>query len=103
MATLKEHRTGLGLSLEQTAVELGLQPTSASWLSEIENGKRDASLRLALRIERWSAGKVSAGSVCRELAEHDAAPVVDLANLTGSESEGAEKIDENVSRTAVAA
>lgn len=46
---------------------LGLSRSSKSWLSEIENGKRDASLRLALRIERWSKGKVKAASVCSEL------------------------------------
>lgn len=63
------HRASLGLSLEQCAVALGLSPSSKGWLSEIENGKRPASLRLALRIERWSDGKVPAGSLCAELIE----------------------------------
>lgn len=99
MSSLKAHRTALGLSLEQTAVALGLRPTSASWLSEIENGRRDASLRLALRIERWSEGKVTAASVCKELAGHGDVPAVDGANLTGREIEGAENLGENVSRT----
>ena len=63
------HRASLGLSLEQCAIALGLSPTSKGWLSEIENGKRPASLRLALRIERWSEGKVEAGSICPELEE----------------------------------
>lgn len=59
---------------------LGLSPSSKGWLSEIENGKRDASLRLALRIERWSKGKVKAASVCAELRP---------ANDTSSHSEAA--------------
>lgn len=65
--TLTEFRAARKLSLEQCAVELGLSPKSKSWLSEIENGHRDASLRLALRIEKWSRGKVKASSVCPEL------------------------------------
>lgn len=55
------------MSLEECAVALGLSPTSKSWLSEIENGKKSASLRLALKIESWSKGKVSASSVCPEI------------------------------------
>lgn len=106
---LAEYRTQLGLTLQQTAVALGLRPTSASWLSEIENGKRDASLRLALRIERWSDGQVSAASVCSELRDepgsHDDAPtaVNDLASMPGSPGEGAEKNQRNFSRTGEAA
>lgn len=77
---LAQHRKTLGLSLEQTAVALGLAPTSKGWLSEIENGKRDASLRLALKIERWSDGAVPASSVCGELrAANDAAPSAEAA------------------------
>lgn len=67
--TLAEYRAHHGLTLEQCAVALGLAPSSQSWLSEIESGKRDASLRLALRIESWSGGAVTAASVCREVAE----------------------------------
>lgn len=75
-----QHRKDRGLSLEQTAVALGLAPTSKGWLSEIENGKRDASLRLALKIERWSAGAVPASSVCAELrAANDTAPSAEAA------------------------
>lgn len=103
MTPLASYRAERGLTLEQMAVELELSAKSRGWLSEIERGVTDASLRLALRIQRWSGGKVTAGSVCKELAEHDAPSVVDAATLTGPESEGAEKIGENVSRTAVAA
>lgn len=103
MSTLKEHRTALGLSLEQTAVALELRPTSASWLSEIENGRRDASLRLALRIERWSGGEVTAASVCKEIAEHQSPSQVDVATLPPGANDGAEKTDANISRTGAAA
>lgn len=61
------YRAASGLTLEKVAVQLGLSPNSKSWLSEIEGGTRDASLRLALKIERWSEGKVTAASVCPEL------------------------------------
>lgn len=65
-----EHRKSLGLTLAETARQLGLSAKSVGWLSDIENGKRDASLRLALRIERWSGGRVPAASVCREFESH---------------------------------
>lgn len=60
---LAQYRAERGLSLEQCAVELGLSPTSKGWISEIERGDRPASLRLALRIERWSSGAVKAASL----------------------------------------
>lgn len=66
---LAQHRADRKLSLEKCAIELGLSPSSKGWLSEIESGKRDASLRLALKIERWSGGAVSAASVCSELRQ----------------------------------
>ena len=66
--TLAEFRADQGMTIEQCAVALGLAPSSQSWLSEIEAGKRDASIRLALKIEAWSGGKVSAASVNREIA-----------------------------------
>ena len=65
--TLAQHRKSLGLSLEALAIRLDLAPSSKSWLSEIENGRRDAALRLALKIERWSDGAVPAASICGEL------------------------------------
>lgn len=68
-------RTERGLTLAQTCVELGLKPGSKGWISEIERGTKEASVRLALRIEDWSGGKVPAGSVCKELAgRHGSAP-----------------------------
>lgn len=67
--TLAQHRKARGLSLEALAIELGLAASSKSWLSEIENGRREASLRLALKIERWSDGAVSATSICGELRD----------------------------------
>lgn len=78
---LATYRAEQGLSLEQCTAHLGLSPSSKSWLSEIENGKRDASLRLALKIERWSGGAVTAASVCAELRR--------AANDSSSQSEAA--------------
>ena len=69
MNAFARYRAERKISLAECAVELGLSKTSASWLSEIENGKRDASLRLALKIERWSDGAVPANSVCPELRD----------------------------------
>ena len=69
MSALATFRTERGLTLEQMAVELGLSPKSRGWLSEIERGVTDASLRLALRIERWTEGAVPAASVCAELRD----------------------------------
>lgn len=103
MSALSEYRASRGLTLEQMAVELELSAKSRGWLSEIERGVTDASLRLALRIERWSGGQVSAGSVCKELAEHSSAPVSDPDRLDGHASAGAENPRENVSRTEGAA
>lgn len=60
---LATYRAERGLSLEQCALELGLSATSKGWISEIEGGKRPASLRLALRIEKWSRGAVKATSL----------------------------------------
>lgn len=60
---LAKYRSNLGLSLEECATQLGLSATSKGWISEIERGQRPASLRLALRIERWSKGAVKATSL----------------------------------------
>lgn len=68
-ATFRKQR---GLTLEACAKELGLSPSSKGWLSEIERGGekgRDASLKLAMKIERWSGGQVKAASICRIAAE----------------------------------
>ena len=60
---LATYRADRGISLEQCAVELGLSATSKGWISEIERGERPASIRLALRIEKWSSGAVKAASL----------------------------------------
>lgn len=99
------YRADRGLTLEQCAVELELSPKSRGWLSEIERGVTDASLRLALRIERWSGGAVTAASVCSELRDepgsHDrSAPAVDDgATLAVEPVHGAENRDANISGT----
>lgn len=63
---LASYRKERGLTLAEAATELGLSRTSKSWLCEIEAvpRKRDASLKLAMKIERWSGGQVPATSVC---------------------------------------
>lgn len=61
---LASFRKSRGLSLEECAKELGLSPTSKGWISEIERDRRDASLKLAMKIERWSKGAVKATSIC---------------------------------------
>jgi transcriptional regulator with XRE-family HTH domain len=60
---LATYRKSRGLTQEQCATELGLRPSSKGWISEIESGERDASLRLALTIEKWSGGKVKAATL----------------------------------------
>lgn len=88
--TLTAIRTERGLTLAQLAVELGLSASSAGWISEIENGKKDASLRLALRIERWSGGRVPAQSVCAELRrEHEQASPSDAPVMAPAAELGA--------------
>ena len=67
---LASFRKSRGLSQEECATELGLSATSKGWISEIEAHERDpsvgrpASLKLALKIERWSGGKVKAADIC---------------------------------------
>lgn len=110
---LAKYRAERDLTLAEMAVELGLKPSNRGWLSEIENGKKDASVRVAIRIERWSGGRVTADSVCAELARDRAAiggqdgqgGVSDVVEptLAPEAGLGAGKSDENVSRTADAA
>ena len=54
-------RTELGLSQEELAAALGLK--SKSIICEIERGSRPASLLVALKIEKWSEGKIPAASL----------------------------------------
>lgn len=71
---LASYRRELGLSQEDLALQLGLSATSKGWISEIETGARPASLRLALKIERWSSGAVSAAElspIAADLARGD--------------------------------
>jgi transcriptional regulator with XRE-family HTH domain len=63
---LAAYRKALGLTQEECARALGI--TSKGYISGIESGDRRASLKLALRIERWSRGKVRADSLNPEAA-----------------------------------
>jgi transcriptional regulator with XRE-family HTH domain len=60
---LAEHRKRLGLSLEELALQLGLKANSKGFLSRIENGAVPCPLRMALQIERWSGGLVTAAEL----------------------------------------
>lgn len=59
--TLESYRKGLGLSQEQLADRLGLN--SKGFISRLESGAQDCSLRLALKIDLLSEGVVPATSV----------------------------------------
>lgn len=63
---LATYRSDLGISQEECARAIGLK--SKSYICEIENG-RTPSLRVALKIEKWSRGKVTAASLNPEAAE----------------------------------
>ena len=58
--TLAEYRRTCPITLEACAVELGLKPSTKGFLSRIENGEVPAPMRLALQIQAWSKGAVSA-------------------------------------------
>lgn len=58
---LAEHRRARGLSQEQAAAELGLK--SKGYLSSLESRRFPCPLKLALQIERWSDGEVTAASL----------------------------------------
>lgn len=66
---LAAYRQSQGLTQEQCASALGLAASSKGWISEIESGTRPASLRLALRIEKWSSGAVKAATISPAAAE----------------------------------
>ena len=57
-ASYRKHK---GLTLEEVATQLGLR--SKGHVSDIESGAQSPSLRLALQIEAWSGGEVSAASL----------------------------------------
>jgi transcriptional regulator with XRE-family HTH domain len=66
---LESFRKSRGLTQQQLATAVGLR--SKSYISRLETGAGPpASLRLALRIERFSDGLVSASSLCPD-AEPD--------------------------------
>jgi transcriptional regulator with XRE-family HTH domain len=60
--SLESVRKARGLSQEQLARELGLR--SKGYISDIESGRQRASLKLALKIEKWSDGQVKAADLC---------------------------------------
>lgn len=71
---LAAYRSSLGISQEQCALALGLSSSSKSWISDIENNVRPASLHLALKIEQWSKGAVKAAELSAVAAQIAAQP-----------------------------
>lgn len=60
---LADFRKSLGLSQEECAAALGLK--SKTYICQIERGSRSAPVALAMKIERWSGGKVRAASISK--------------------------------------
>lgn len=60
-------RKELGLSQEECAKALDLK--SKSYICGIERGNVQASLRLAMKIDRWSGGRIKASSLNPAAAE----------------------------------
>ena len=63
---LESFRKRRGLSQQQAASELGLR--SKGYFSRLESGKDPMPLRMALKIQEWSAGEVTAAELCPESA-----------------------------------
>jgi transcriptional regulator with XRE-family HTH domain len=55
---LAAYRLSLGLTQEQAAAAIGLK--SKGYFSRLERGLEPVPLRLALKIQSWSGGKVTA-------------------------------------------
>lgn len=64
--TLTDHRKARGLNIGSAAREIGC---SQGHLSDIETGKERPSPTLAMRIERWSDGAISAADLHPLIAE----------------------------------
>lgn len=64
-----EYRKSRGLSQSQFGTELGLAEGSKGYVSRLERGETRWPLKLALRLERLSAGEVPAATICPEAAE----------------------------------
>lgn len=60
---LKAYRESIGLTQAETAAALGLR--SKGYVSSLETGAKGAGLKLALRIEQWSGGRVSAATIIK--------------------------------------
>lgn len=91
--TFAEFRIAQGWTLAEFCVALGLSPSSKGWLSEIENGRRDASVLVAVKVEKLSGGEVLASSLCAALRggdqAHEAAPNGDAPSVAPPVASGA--------------
>jgi transcriptional regulator with XRE-family HTH domain len=64
---LRSYRKSRGLSQKQVAEALGIE--AESMISMIERERRKPTLRLALKIQRWSNGEVKAAELCPDAAD----------------------------------
>ena len=73
---LESYRKSKGLTQSALAEALGLR--SKGYISQLERGVEACSLALALRIEKWSGGEVTAAelvpSAADLLARHSSKP-----------------------------
>ncbi len=64
---LATYRKQLGISQEACARALGIK--SKAYICRIEREPKAASLKVAMRIEKWSGGKVRADTLSKEAAD----------------------------------
>jgi transcriptional regulator with XRE-family HTH domain len=74
--SFESYRKSLGLTQAQAAVALDL--SSAGYLSRLETGSTPWPLRLALRAQKWSGGRVRALDL---LAEEDAKLLMEALDI----------------------
>lgn len=63
--TIASLRKELGLTLDELAEQLGI--SSKGYLSQIERGVIDCSVRVALRIEDFSGGRIDAAGLSADV------------------------------------
>lgn len=63
--TIASLRRELGLTLDELAEQLGI--SSKGYLSQIERGVIDCSVRVALRIEEFSSGRIDAACLSADV------------------------------------
>lgn len=64
---LATYRRKRGLSQAKVAAAIGLR--SKGHVSDLERGRVPITLKLALRIQKWSDGEVKAAELCPDAAD----------------------------------